>query len=1391
MTDNSNVYQGQLGTDRPSDVQISSDGSTIYAAGADGNLYVYSAATGELEHTWAVGTQLGGMDISPDGAFAIVTELVPVGSTLGPNSSDDQYTITAYKVDLTTGVVTSFPTTSTGYAGEFYDAAILSDGTVLLTQSFPGASGYSQAWVLDPSTGQYTQAQVGVTNASVLTESADHSSVLVSDVDVSDAPLYIYGAGQGVVAYHGSYQDGIDGWNRGVQAYNAGANLVVQSSGPNLYVYDSNLHYQFDLAQLHPELTAGGVAGVTFDASGQYLFVLNDQDNSIYEVSTTDWSIVSETPVGADVSTTTGDFGNRLLVAPDSSYFTVVTDNGLVMVDPTAPPVVTATGGDDAFVGTSGGDVFDGLGGNDLIKGLDGSDALHGGAGNDIISGGHGADVIDGGDGNDIIYTDDISPAWTGPDYWHGAPIPPILDHGTDIDTVTGGAGDDTVYAGYGDNVDGGMQGTYGDTLLISFQGASQGVTYDAGQAVQLIGGGTITGFEHIAWVEGSNFNDTIDLTGSGSPDRGSVVYGMGGDDHIIGGDNVADLDGGDGNDFIDAHLSTYVFELNGGAGDDVLIGNGSSSTLTGGTGNDTMTGGGGNDVFVHHLGEGIDTITDFNAGDTLQLNDAPQSITQSGNDVIVYFSNDDQVILQNTDVATVLAGIANDAPNETLIGGDGNDSLTGLGGSDVLVGGDGADTLNGGGQDDMLYSAQNSNGSGSNDTGFEHDVLNGGAGNDALFAGYGDDVDGGAGTDHLSLNLSIAPSGITVDTTSLVSGGPSVLLGGTIQGIEIIDWLQTSEFNDTITIGAQPFDIHLLAGGGDDTITWNAAGGEADGGAGNDTLTVGVGGSVVFFGGDGNDTLFANSTTLGFGGGDGFDTIDFRNMTSGVIASLVNYSSVEGLNGSAFADMLTGDNFANVINGGTGDDTIVGGAGNDTLTGGDGNDTFVFHISDGQDTITDFTAGDILRFIDYGAAQSITQSGADVIVQLSSTDEVTLLNTTVSVVIAGTQFVTDPPMNLVGTPGDDTLIGGSGNDKLSGGAGNDWLDGGLGADTMTGGAGNDTFIVDNPNDVVIEAARGGSDTVLVTTSYVLSSTAEIEFLGIYYDPYAGAALPPPGGGDTRAINLTGNGYAQTITGNAGDNVLSGMGGNDVLNGGYGNDTLSGGAGNDTLTGGAGNDTFLFALHDGKDIITDFSTGDTLQVTGYTAAKSVVQSGTNVIVTLSTTDVITLQNTDIATVNAGLHFSSSTSGGGTGGGASNTPTAGDDTLTGTSGNDTINGLAGNDTISGLAGVDTINGGDGNDIIRGGLGNDILTGGAGADIFVFEPKGGNDKITDFVSGTDKLDLRLLNTDMTAIKEVVNTAGNMVISVDANHDGRADFTITLIHVSHVNASDFIFA
>ena len=90
----------------------------------------------------------------------------------------------------------------------------------------------------------------------------------------------------------------------------------------------------------------------------------------------------------------------------------------------------------------------------------------------------------------------------------------------------------------------------------------------------------------------------------------------------------------------------------------------------------------------------------------------------------------------------------------------------------------------------------------------------------------------------------------------------------------------------------------------------------------------------------------------------------------------------------------------------------------------------------------------------------------------------------------------------------------------------------------------------------------------------------------------------------------------------------------------------------------------------------------------------------------------------------------------------------------------ITGGAGADSLTGGSLVDTITAGLGADVITGGLGADSLTGGLGVDTFVYatvaQSNGSNtDTITDFVTGTDKLQVTLDYSALTSALDINTT------------------------------------
>ncbi|MGZ6015335.1 MAG: right-handed parallel beta-helix repeat-containing protein [Phenylobacterium sp.] len=224
---------------------------------------------------------------------------------------------------------------------------------------------------------------------------------------------------------------------------------------------------------------------------------------------------------------------------------------------------------------------------------------------------------------------------------------------------------------------------------------------------------------------------------------------------------------------------------------------------------------------------------------------------------------------------------------------------------------------------------------------------------------------------------------------------------------------------------------------------------------------------------------------------------------------------------------------------------------------------------------------------------------------------------------------VTASSLLAVTGPAGHVTVGSYLAENLVGTDGNDTLNGNGGADTLTGGAGNDTYYVPNSLTKIVEAANGGTDTVIAKGDHTLE--ANVENLVISNDAPSGWA------GTGNALNnvIIGNSLNNVINGADGNDTLDGGLGNDQILGGNGNDVLLGGGGADTLTGGAGADTFVIGIGYGTDKVTDFSQaqGDTVLVVGSTYTTA--QVGADTVVTLSTGDHITLTGVSMASLKAG------------------------------------------------------------------------------------------------------------------------------------------------------------
>jgi Ca2+-binding RTX toxin-like protein len=499
-----------------------------------------------------------------------------------------------------------------------------------------------------------------------------------------------------------------------------------------------------------------------------------------------------------------------------------------------------------------------------------------------------------------------------------------FIDNNFITDTYNGAGGTDTVdYSAHTSNL----------FVRLSFDGSAPGVGANDDQLISIeniitgSGNDTVWGNFQTNRIETGAGNDTLLSNGGGD-----TLIGGPGDDYyynVASSDNLIEAVNG-GIDTVSPGEAVFTLPdnienlvNNTASGDGVFTGNALANEMTGASGNDRIYGLGGNDTLSG--GGGYDELYGGAGDDNYLLypgydeTDLIVELENQGIDrITTYLSSytlPDNV--ENLWAGPVLGlghmftgnGLANH-----IIGGEGNDVLSGLGGNDLIEGTSGNDALYGGDGDDNL---------------------NGGTGNNALYGGAGNDllhifpassntvIDGGDGYDTLWVRV----------TTTYT---------GTLSGIEQV---QFDNVLATLTLNSQQV---------------------ASGLAINASFTGhGTGAGAVVVNMLESDPLGATAFTFA-------PDVSFRvNGSSGddIIKGPLTLGSI--LNGAGGADFIRGGNLVDTINSGDGNDKIMALGGADRITGGAGADQFRFFfaadsgVGGAADWITDFAIGsDLLSFI-------------------------------------------------------------------------------------------------------------------------------------------------------------------------------------------------------------------------------------------------------------------------------------------------------------------------------------------------------------------------------------------------------------------------------------------
>lgn len=951
--------------------------------------------------------------------------------------------------------------------------------------------------------------------------------------------------------------------------------------------------------------------------------------------------------------------------------------------------------------------------------------------------------TVEGGPGNDIIIGT-LLPGWL-----VGGPGADLILGGPFGEWITGGAGRDFLFGG------GGVNTIYGDG------------EFDSGDKSDLVVGGNTTdclfgddGNDLLIARGGRDYldgGDKIDvLFGGGSDDRmyggagetrtvlslkfelGSLFFGEGGNDEIVGGDD----------DILhpDAPILLPGIDIAFGmAGDDkILVGDGGNMTTTasqppcpfpiklgnlvfGGAGADTIVGKDGIDVLFG--GDGDDTIT-AGKGHLFSFdcnhNSQPELKVAFG-DLIFGRAGEDTINGDDPD------GDRADDDIDLIFGGGDADEINGFDGGKIEVDSD----EDGSNEFEMRMGNMVFGGSGDDviTTGKGIDLIFGGPDGDTIEAGYGDRLKFG--------------DSVVIDFGDLIfgQGGADTIHGDTSTAPESTDPDE-----------GEVDGIDLIFAGDDDDVVYSSDGGLFAVGDISDpsSITLAFTFGNLVFGGDGNDQIFCRYENPSTSGGDDNETAGIDLVFGGG-----GDDEIEGGKGSLIyispAATPTLIPFGNMMFGGPGADTIKGAGGAPAPADILPVDPEAIPVPDG--TLADYLEGMDLIFAGTGDDRVESYDGIDIVFGWDGDDELVAENGGVMLIAAtpipfGNLIFGNEGKDIIRSAGRaalleaDLIFGGPCDDNISAGGGLlNIVFGGRHNDTITAGGdstsinllfgnrGDDTIGTTGTGINLMFGNRGrdtitGGDGLNVAFGNrdddVLSAGLGLSLL------FGNRGNDTVSGGSNSlgVYLLFGNRGSDTVNGGNGINLAFGNACNDVVNGGIGVNLLFGNKGEDQVDGGSGL-TLSFGNRD-KDRLTAGS-GLTLQFGNRDNDRIVMGSGVglafggigNDIVCGGSGKAIAFggQNDDVIMGGTDLNILFGNAGDDWIAGGDNAT----DIIFGNRNNDTIFGRGGpRDLLFGNADHDQIDGEDGKDYIFGNGGDDDLQSGGGGSDWLFGNRG-NDNV----------------------------------------------------------------